>query len=83
MSDPGKGGPRGERGTGERAAVSSCVRLEMTPSGEVSSRHVVSSRMTERLVGREGVFVAPSAVRRIYLRTTLGFFINMWSRAFP
>jgi hypothetical protein len=74
---------RGRKGSGERVAVSSCASLEMTSSGEVSSRPVVSSRMTEKSVGREGVVVAPSAVRRIYLRATLGFLLNMRIRAFP
>ncbi len=77
-----RGPPGGERGPERVRPFFSCVSLEITSSGEVSSRPVVSSRMTERSVGRVGVLVAPFAVRRIYLRATLGFFINMRSRAF-
>jgi hypothetical protein len=52
----GKGAPGGSVGSGDRAIVSICVILAITSSGVVMRRPVVSSRITDRLVGREGVY---------------------------
>jgi hypothetical protein len=47
-----KGAPGGSVRSGDRAAVSILVILETTSSGVVMRRPVVSSRTTERYVGR-------------------------------
>ncbi len=73
MSDPGKGGPRGERGVRRESGRFQLCEFGDDLSGEVSCRPVVSPRMMKRSVGRKGVFVAPYAVRRIDLRATLRF----------
>ena len=49
----GKGAPGGSVGSGDRTAVSICVILATTSSGAVMRRPVVSSRITERFVGRK------------------------------
>ncbi len=76
-------GPRGSMGSGDRAAVSICVILATTSFEAVMRRPVVSSYITERSVGREGVSATPSDVRIIYLSATLSFFINRRSKALP
>ena len=77
----GKGAPEGSEGFGESATVSICASLVITSSGEVMRRHVISSRSTERSVGRDGVSVVPFAVRKIYFSATLGFLISVRNRA--
>ena len=47
--------------------------LVVTSVGVVSSRPDVSSRRTERPVGRVGLSSVPSEVRRMDLRASLGF----------
>ena len=79
----GKGAPGGSVGSGDMVIFSICVSLAITSSGAVMRRPVVSSRSTERSVGREGASSAPSDVRRMDLSATLGFFMNMRSRALP
>ena len=63
-------------GSGDRAAVSICVLLSTTYSGAVMRRPVVSSRITERSVGREGVYITTFVLGIIYLSATLGFLTN-------
>jgi hypothetical protein len=53
-----KGAPEGGVGFMDKATVSICVILAITSSGAVMRRPVVSSGVTERSVGREGVSVA-------------------------
>ncbi len=69
----GKGAPGRSEGSGERATVSIYASLEINSSGEVMRRSMISSRSSERSVGREEVSVAPFAVRRIDFSDTLGF----------
>jgi len=80
----GKRAPGGSVGSGDRATFSICVILAITSSGAVMRRSVVSSRITERSIGREeGVSVTPSVVRRINLSATLGFLIKKRSMTLP
>ena len=79
----GKGVPCGSVGSGIRAAVSICAILATTSSGAVMIRPVVSSRITERYVGRAEVSVSPSDVRRVDLSGARGFFTNKRSRGLP
>jgi hypothetical protein len=79
----GKGAPIGGGGSGDRPTFSICVTIATTSSWAVMRMPVVSSRTTERYVGREGMFVTPSVVRIIDLSTTLGFVTNKRSIALP
>jgi len=61
----GNGAPGGRVGSGDRAVDSNFSSCAITSAGEVSMRPDVSSRRTERSVGREGLYGVPSEVRRM------------------
>jgi hypothetical protein len=82
-SSQGNGAPEGSVGSGERAAVSSFSSCAIISVGVVSSHPDVSSRRTERSVGRVGLSNVPSEVRRMDLRAALGFFTNTRRSTLP
>jgi hypothetical protein len=69
----GNGAPGGSVGSGDRAFDSNFSSCANTFAGVVSKSPDVSSRRTERSVGRMGLSGAPSEVRRMKLRAMLGF----------
>jgi len=79
----GNGAPGGSVGSGDRAFVSNFSSCVITSVGVVSRRPDVSSRRTERSVGRVGLSGAPSEMRRMDLRAKLGFFTNTRRSALP
>jgi hypothetical protein len=79
----GNGAPGASVGSGDRAFVSSFSSRAITSVGVVSRRPDVSSRRTERSLGRVRLSGVPSEVRRMDLRAALGFFTNMRGSALP
>jgi len=73
-SSQGNGAPGGSVGSANRAVVSSFSSFAINSAGVVSSHSHVSSRRTDRLVGRVGLSGVPSEVRRMDIRAALGFF---------
>jgi hypothetical protein len=68
---------------GDKNTVSISANLTITYVGVLMMRPVASCLMIERFLGREGESLSPSVKRIIYLRTSLGFFKDMRSRALP